>query len=611
MENGIPHTRIWEYLGQQEVDNEHAWEAFQLVLDHADAILANIYDMPKVREFGPYNLLCWSIRRQFETDIFYFQAFDRIIREHCVEELVLIGHHINGLDESYEGRPGLSNSFETFERVLATLSDMHDIPFRTKIEYLESLPGCVENESPKLPAPQLRCWENVDAPIGSTAFLAQTGWGIKPHAALFGRCLSNGHGAWHNSVSKRDAPTFPVVPAHRILQGADSAIGQLNDLFGMNVRTLLQSRFEACEDLPGKIIADALRWREYFRDERVSHVFSANLTDIRLMPMRLPCMWDGSPISVIVRHGDDLISISKLKNLELKFSHIHICNDSLSTHYYEKEAKKMRHEVQCIANPTHLLKLRGELFAPAERLPRSLKSWCNRLHVAGAKAKQKIITRIKRSQSKKIVYIPLFSPSHHIETDISDPEMPLKYLIQLYILQFLNELEGVETVFKALPSQKTDSHPLHYPMLRIIKERFPNVRISNEPSYKELSDAAVCLMDAPSTALFEALVMGVPTRCLVYRKLRLRQDRLAQYSQFLTYFDTPEEIPALLADTWKKGDFNSTTPSKLGIGLQSFSSMAQLLGGGGERPREFNFSEPQQKASDLMHDSDPHKPAVG
>ncbi len=75
-----------------------------------------------------------------------------------------------------------------------------------------------------------------------------------------------------------------------------------------------------------------------------------------------------------------------------------------------------------------------------------------------------------------------------------------------------------------------------------VRERFPRIDISYRPLGEVLEDAEYCLLDAPSSAMWDAIDARVPCQALVWSKFHVRETAVRCYADYLTFFDSDADV---------------------------------------------------------------------
>ena len=137
---------------------------------------------------------------------------------------------------------------------------------------------------------------------------------------------------------------------------------------------------------------------------------------------------------------------------------------------------------------------------------------------------------------------------------------PLFYRIQMRILQVLNQQKDIDdVVYKCLPPGQ---HDYHFPVPEYITNNFKNIRISYKPLIDELRDAMFCLLDSPSSSMWEAINMNVPCQTLIWNKIHLRHTAADYYDKFITYYDSDIDVSEKLHSILRTKRFHTIDPNE-------------------------------------------------
>jgi hypothetical protein len=109
----------------------------------------------------------------------------------------------------------------------------------------------------------------------------------------------------------------------------------------------------------------------------------------------------------------------------------------------------------------------------------------------------------------------------------------------LRLLDLMAAWPGRQFVWKALPSSDQAVDPI--PAL-IAERSLENVRYDDRHFHKVVSAGDSVMLDFPSTALYEAVHLGLPTAAVSFRRFaHLREDAAAMFAPQLRVCDTEDE----------------------------------------------------------------------
>jgi hypothetical protein len=496
---------------------EKIWRAFQDLLDKADEILSQIYKNPKIKSYGPFNLFAKGIRQTIETMIHNWIIFNKIINQTRPGEIKLLSQKIN-----YNSSEIIIDRFSDviYNKILVALAKKDNIHFifssiearrqeeqktagrtiifqtiiniikRTKMYYNRKV-GIRET--------------NVNK-IDEKALFLQHDWGIYYYSQFFTHIINDSEIEDYVAKSEPEEENQETLCAE-IIEKLQNEIRGLNELFGFDVKFIIESTLVRYIRKVPVFMHRASRSEDYLSKLTPRFVFFTNLHE-NMLPFQMALSWNNEIVKVVKEHGDGMFDSTLYRNNELRPVNIYFSEFKEIKEYMQMNAELCNFRVRCEYDGVRL----------------------NRYYSKG-------------KTKNKLVYVPgFFDPCLPFEI-ILMPQA-LYFRIQVAILRVLSRQKEIDdVVYKCLPAGQ---HDYHYPVAEYIISYFKNVRISYRPLEEELRDAMFCLLDTPSSALWEAINMNVPCQTLIWNKINLREAAVEYYEKFITLFDSDLDISTKL-----------------------------------------------------------------
>ena len=297
----------------------------------------------------------------------------------------------------------------------------------------------------------------------------------------------------------------------------------MNNLFGFDVKFIVEATLERYIKKVPLIISWALRSEEYLSKLNPRFVFFTNLNE-NMLPFQMALCWNNKIIKVMKEHGDSMFDATVWRNNELKPINLYFAESEEFAKYLKKNAELANIQVRCEYDGVRL---------------------------------NKYYRKVKTKE--KLVYVPgFFDPRLSFDMDMIP--QPLFFRIQVRILQVLNQQNDIDdVVYKCLPPGPYD---YHYPVPEYITSHFKHIRISHKPLTDELRDTMYCLLDAPSSSMWEAINMNVPCQTLIWRKIHLRHTGADYYDKFITYYDSDIDVSEKVHSIMRTKKFHTMDPDE-------------------------------------------------
>jgi hypothetical protein len=292
----------------------------------------------------------------------------------------------------------------------------------------------------------------------------------------------------------------------------------MSALFGFDIEFILRNVIDVFRVSVPLVIGRAYAFHNYLVENNITYAFYTNLSH-DLLPFQMAIKWDRSIVGVCKCHGDGAYDATVWRNTELQAVSLYLTEFEELNDYYIKENGIFPKTAVCIHDAVNL---------------NSMKK------------------RHGNFRTGKLVFVPwMLEPIFSF--DVAEIPPPFLFRVQLEIIRVLSGLKDFEVVLKCLPKASTGD--LHYPIPEIVAAEYPNIRISYLPLRKELLDAEFCLLDAPSSSMWDAINQRVPCHSLVWSKSHIRDTARAYYSRFLTFFDSDTDVGMKVAEIMKDRRF--------------------------------------------------------
>jgi hypothetical protein len=358
--------------------------------------------------------------------------------------------------------------------------------------------------------------------INGKALFLQHEWDVYYYSQFFAHVINDSK--IENYVIKNDPKErYQEIRCEEIISKLGNEITSLNKLFGFDVNFIVEATIERYIKKVPLIISRAFRSEENLSKIDPRFVFFTNLHE-NMLPFQMALRWNNKITKVMKDHGDAMFDVTVWRNSELKPTDLYLTEFKEFAEYMKTSAELANIQVRCEYDGVRL---------------------------------NKYYRKIKTK--KKLVYVPgLFDPRMSFDMDLIP--RPLFYRIQISILQVLNQQEDIDdVVYKCLPP---GPHNYHFPVPEYITSHFKNIRISHEPLIDELRDAMFCLLDSPSSSMWEAINMDVPCQTLIWNKVQLRHTAADYYEKFITYYESDLDVSEKLHSIMRTKRFHTIDPNE-------------------------------------------------
>lgn len=535
LKNGLNYIKIEDFIDYHfcEQNKEKIWQVFQSLLDKADDIVSQIYKNPKIKSYGPFNVFAKGIRQTIEHMAHNWIIFDKMIVKVGPSEIKLLSRKliydnselINAryLDTLYKlilESIAKKNNIDFIFYSIEAKQDKYLIKRSRRNIMLQSVINLIKKSSLYYNF-KIGIRETKIDKINEKALFVQHDWGIYYYSQFFTRVINDSKLEAYvirNETNKK----YQKIPCEEIIGKLHNEILGLNNLFGFDVKFIVEATLERYIKKVPLIISRGLRSEDYLKKLNPRFVFFTNFSE-NLLPFQMALCWNNKIVKVIKDHGDSIGDSSIWRNTELKPVDLYFTESKEMAGYYKKNADLANIQVRCEYDAVRLNKYYR-----------------------------------KTNTKKKLVYVPgFFDPCIFFE--ISQIPQPLFYRVQMCILDVLNQQKHIDdVVYKCLPGQ----HNYHYPVPEYITNHFNNIRISHKPLIDELKDAMFCLLDLPSSSMWEAINMNVPCQTLVWNKIHLRRSGADYYDKFITYYNSDIDVAEKLHSILRTERFHTIDPNE-------------------------------------------------
>ena len=168
--------------------------------------------------------------------------------------------------------------------------------------------------------------------------------------------------------------------------------------------------------------------------------------------------------------------------------------------------------------------------------------------------KQRHLANRKVSSKPVVLYIPTLYRSDHIRLDAAGDYSDTWYFrYHTELLKYFSSEKEFDFIWKGFPTGGSVAEPIS----GIIKEQgIHNVTFTDGKLVKCILQSDFTIHDYPSTPLYEATLIGVPTICLYHDSLQIRNSAIEFWGQITKPFSTTEQaiemIRSFLRDDPKK-----------------------------------------------------------
>jgi hypothetical protein len=554
LKNEMNYIKIEDFIdyGFCEQNKEKIWKTFQQFLDKADEIVSEIYGNVKIKNYGPFNAFAKGIRQTIEHIAHNWIIFSKIIVNVRPSEIKLLSRKVNyGSSELITAR-GLDTLYKI---ILESIAAKNDIGFifqsleekqdkSIKIRYrrniiLQTIINIIK-KSKLYYNLKIGIHESKVDKINKKALFLQHDWGVYYYSQLFTHIINDS--TIESYVTKNEfnesCESYKEIPCAEFIDKLHDEIIELNKLIGFDVKLIVEATLERYIKNVPLVILRALRSEGYLSKLNPRFVFFTNLHE-NMLPFQMALNWNNNIIKVIKEHGESIMDLTIWRNTELKPTNIYISEYKEMAEYFQKSADMANIQVRCEYDGVRLNK-----------------------YYRKTKAK------------KKLVYVPsLFD--HCMFFGISYMPQALFYRVQRHILRVLNEQKDIDdVVYKCSPISQ---HNYHFPVQGYIKNNLKNIRISSKPLSEELSDAMFCLLDLPSSSMFEAINMNVPCQTLIWNKIHLRLTAADYYDKFVTCYDSDLDVSEKLLSILQTKRFHTIDPQERKRMKRSICDLRDIL----------------------------------
>jgi hypothetical protein len=352
--------------------------------------------------------------------------------------------------------------------------------------------------------------------LSNTAIFLQSDWGVAYYSQFFKKCVFT-----ISDLEKSVADAAPLEPNQPLtpdllLSKLSGTIADFSRLFNIDTHFIFEDMVRRFARHIPLLIAQAETAERYFKQADAKFVFFTNPCE-EMLPIHMALSWNSNIVKICKSHGNTAYDLTVWRNSELRPSDIYFVEFPELAAYFEQTAKatKINALVECdavLANKQHR----------------------------------------KKKPDNILIYVPWLMLPALVLDDYYIPQ-PLFFRIQMQILSALNSQKDLKIVYKCLPKSQYD---YHYPVPEYIAENFPNIRVSYKTLTHELQSAHCCLLDAPSSAMWDAINMRVPCQSLVWSKSRIRPSARKSYENYLTFFDSDLDVGEKVKDILQNNRFH-------------------------------------------------------
>lgn len=525
----IKYIKIEDFIDYRfcEEIKEEFWQVFQQLLDKADEIVSKKYGNNKIKRYGPFNAFAKGIRQTFEYMVHSWIIFTKIIDQIKPSEIKLLSRKI-----IYDSSDLINARFldTLYKLILESIAKNNNIEFiyqslgANQDKYIRKKRNIILQNVIKLIKKtsfyyymKIGIFEKKVNKINGKALFLQHNWDVYYYSQYFTNIINDLKIEAY--VVKGDFNgCYNEILFAEFLDKLRNEIVGLNKLIGFDVRLILEATLERyIKNIP-LIMGRALRSEAYLNKIEPRFVFFTNLSE-NMLPFQMALFWNDKIVKVMKEHGDSMADLTVWRNTELKPTNLYFTEFKENANYFNKIANLANIKVRCEYDGVRLNKYYR-----------------------------------KKKTKKKLVYVPgFFDPCIFLE--IYQIPQPLLFRIQICILNILNQQKDIDDiVYKCSPSSKRN---YHYPVQEYIINHCKNITISHKPLIEELRDAMFCLLDLPSSSMWEAINMNVPCQTLVWNKIHLRPTAVDYYDKFITLFDSDLDVSEKLLSILQRKRFHT------------------------------------------------------
>lgn len=537
LEKGLNYLKVEDFIDYAfwSKYKEDIGRHYQDLFDQADIAVSEIYRIPQIKKYGPFNVFYHGMRQTIDTLVGNYLIFDRIVSKVRPSKLTLLT-----IDDNSSNPPISEMAFlgKVYKPVLDQIASKYNLDFNFKSLQInkdkQHAKSCVNvlrqilrrfvKNSNLYHFLQIGICENKIQKIKAKALFLQDNWGVYYYSQYFTDV---------DYYSSDSCAALPVSSMPVCSQTSFEAfwgmfhhgLAALNGLFGFDVTFIIKDVFRMHFKLVPGIVSAALGAEKYLKTANPQYVFYTNLSD-DMLPFKMALNWNNNITKVVKSHGHSLFSAVVWRNTELRYTDIYFLEDNEICSYMNQSAHTANYSVKCEVDAINYSSYRA-----------------------------------KYQPKNKLVYVPwLFSPL--MFADMIMIPQALFFRIQLQILDALNSQKDLDVVYKCLPPGRFD---YHYPMPEFIKQHFSHIKVSHKRLKSELSDAKYCLLDAPSSSMRDAINMRVPCHSLVWNRFHLRPSALDAYRRFITFFESDIDVSDKVQTVLSEKKFHIITPDEVGL----------------------------------------------
>lgn len=517
LNDGLPYVRMEEFL-DYSFANRHKEElfwAFDRLFRKADEAVAKLYEWAELSSLGPFSLFYMYLRANIENEIIYLLLQRNIVRKYRPKEVVLYGKATDGTGVHSVAQRRLAPNLVVLLRQLAEAEGFrfvaHIAPGARKTPtqrcgvLLHGARRIVIDYASRLHFAHRRkrlIREVVKQKLAATAWFLQTSWGVFYYSQFFERVVV--HTAEIRRLLRNTQTSGPGADSieRAVLHAVGPAVQDLSALVGVEVTLIVNSHLSEFVKRVPAIVAQARALKKHLDTAAPDFVLYTNLSE-DMLPIQIALEQTPRVTRILKTHGDSLFDVTAFRKNEVQHADLYLTEFPELAEYFRKSAIALGLSTRCASDAIRLNTARG-----------------------------------KCEPNNKLVYVPwLFLPTFSFE--IQTYPAAFFYRIQLRILETLARQRSFKIIYKCLRSPLTD---YQFPVPDYIREKFPNITISYQPLQDVLREAECCLLDAPSSAMWDAINMRVPCHSLVWRRLHVRDTAVDCYRKYLTFFESDLDV---------------------------------------------------------------------
>ena len=537
------------------------WELFQGLFKVADTYAAKFYKDSCFTDNGPFSLQFRLLSSAIEWHLTFAEVFEKICDRFNPEEIVFHGGHFSDNRYYYEFS---GSEDEFYSGVLKHCSGNRGLKFteikRNKKEkpqpvsvsekrgIKDKILAGIKKIAKATPAGKrevLRRRKLIDEQLdlesmpNKKALFLQEGWGISYYQQFFKDVEVSDILSELVPLREDAGDTERVLELDELIASAKDEIARFTDECGENVEWAVKKVFGNYINLIPTCIVNRRICEKFLDRTNPDYVFFTNLNGEKLA-MQMAINSRENIVSVMKCHGDSFFDLLNWRNSELIPSDIYLLEYDEFRDYFRKQSRQIGSDTTCITDSVRMVS--------QERAP--------------------------VPDEKKLVFVGNAFYRYNFVYGMTSYWDSFLFKLQHNILEVLSEIEDYKIVFKCRPFSDID---LHEPMAEYIAEKFPNIEISRKPLSEELKGASYCLMDTPSSSLWEAMNMGVPAQTLVWSKSELRETAIEEFRDFITFFDSPDDVKEKVTEIWNSKRFATVQAGEFGFNKMSSEDLLEVF----------------------------------